>query len=289
MRFFLLFLFLVSCSDSKAPVDYFAVETPRPFGYVLGDEITQRIILDTRPDVQLQTASLPNKGQLNRWLNLNAVSIKQSDQHYEIELVYQVFYATLEVKALKIPGFNLQLSEVGQTSNQAVPAWEFTISPLRELSVRKTEQGEYMRPDAMPGLLSSPLLWYGFFAGLLVLLSTAIYLAYLYGYFPTFIRRLLFTRALRQLAKLSLDQMGQALTIVHHTLNTLNRQPLFQNQLKDFYQRNPPYRGVNAELEWFFQLSNQYFFAKNFNPRAEDFEKITTFCHHCRQIERGSR
>jgi len=289
MRFFLLFLFLVSCSDSRAPVDYFAVETPRPFGYVLGDEITQRIILETRPGVQLQTASIPKQGQLNRWLNLSAVSIMQSDQHYEIELVFQVFYAALEVKALKIPGFNLQLSEDGQTSNQAVPAWEFTMSPLRELSVRKTEQGEYMRPDAMPAFLSSSLLWYGFFASLLILLTTAATLAYLYGYFPMLIRRLLFKRALRQIAKLSTDQMGQALTIVHQALNTLNRQPLFQNQLSNFYQRNPKYRSVSIELDWFFQLSNQYFFAENFNPRTDDFERITKFCHHCRQIERGSR
>lgn len=289
MRFLLLLLFLVSCADTKAPVDYFAVQTPRPFGNVLGDEITQRIILETRPGVELQTASLPGKGQLNRWLNLNAVSIKQNGQHYEIDLVYQLFYAALEVKALKLPGFTLQLLEDGQASNQSVPAWEFTMSPLRELSVRKTEQGEYMRPDAMPSTAYSTLVWYGFFASLLVLLSIAAYLTYLYGYFPNLLRRVLFKKALRQLTKLSVDQLGPALSIVHHALNTLNRQPLFQNQLSDFYTRNPEYRGVSAELEWFFQLSNQYFFADNFKPRDEDFEKITTFCQHCRQIERGSR
>jgi len=66
-------LSLLGCSGSiDEPVSYFNVETPRPFGYVNGDEIPQRIVIETRSGISLQTGSLPAKGQINRWLNLNA-------------------------------------------------------------------------------------------------------------------------------------------------------------------------------------------------------------------------
>jgi mxaA protein len=50
-----------------------------------------------------------------------------------------------------------------------------------------------------------------------------------------------FKQALRKLAGLSKADMEQALTIVHQALNNLNGQPLFANQLSDFYRHNPQY------------------------------------------------
>ncbi len=74
----ILVLSLLGCSGSiDEPVSYFNVETPRPFGYFNGDEIPQRIVLETRSGISLQAGSLPSKGQINRWLNLNQVTVKQ--------------------------------------------------------------------------------------------------------------------------------------------------------------------------------------------------------------------
>jgi len=72
-------LLLLGCSGSiDEPVSYFTVETPRPFGYVNGDEIPLRIVLETRSGISLQAGSLPAKGQINRWLNLNQVTVNQT-------------------------------------------------------------------------------------------------------------------------------------------------------------------------------------------------------------------
>ncbi len=286
----LILLLLVGCSGSKdKAIEYFALETPRPFGYVIGDEIEQHIIVETLPGITLQTASLPGQGQLNRWLNLNEVVVKQQQQRYEITLRYQLFYAALEVKALKLPGFTLQLNDGKQTLDKEVPAWEFTVSPLRELSVRKTESGEYMRPDATSLLLSDAQSVVGLTVSAIASLLIAIYLAYLYGCMPMAFKRLLFKRALKQLAKLSIDNMDQALTVMHQAFNRLNQKPLFQNQLADFYQRFPHYRSISTELDWFFQYSNRYFFTERSSVNAQDLDKIKSLCSHCRQIERGSR
>jgi len=284
-------LFLLSgCSGSMPdPVSYFKVETPRPFGYVLGDEIPQRIILETREDMVLQPGSLPVKGALNRWLNLNEARVTKTGRHYEIDLRYQVFYAPLEVKMLTVPGFNVLFTQGGETLSQAVPPWSFTVSPLRELAVRKGEQGEYMRPDATPSLLPNNRNLYGLGLSLLAALSIGLYLGYLYGCFPKLARRNVFKRALRELKKLTRADMEQALRIVHQALNRLNKQPLFHNQLPRFYRRHPEYRRLDPELAWFFNYSNRYFFSGGLTVIDYDLERLKNLCERCRQIERGGQ
>ena len=286
----ILVLSLLGCSGSiDEPVSYFNVETPRPFGYVIGDEIPQRIVIETRSGIILQTGSLPAKGQINRWLNLNQVTVKQSGRRYEIDLRYQVFYAPLEVKSLTLPGFTMQLSQGEKSIGKNIPAWSFTLSPLRELVVRQTEQGEYMRPDSPPLLLANTQALYGLLASLTVALLIAAYLSFLYGCSPNRLRRTLFKQALRKLAGLSKADMEQVLTIVHHTLNSLNGQTLFYNRLSQFYLRNPQYLQVSSQLDWFFNYSNRYFFSVGMIAVAQDLQQIKDLCERCRKIERGSQ
>ena len=83
--------------------------------------------------------------------------------------------------------------------------------------------------------------------------------------------------------------MEQALTIVHHTLNSLNGQPLFYTQLSEFYRRNPQYLQVSSQLTWFFNYSNRYFFSAGMIVVAQDLQQIKDLCEQCRKIERGSR
>ncbi len=286
----IMMLSLLGCSGSiDEPVSYFNVETPRPFGYVNGDEIPQRIVIETRSGISLQPGSLPAKGQINRWLNLNQVTVKQTGQRYQIDLLYQVFYAPLEVKALTLPGFTLQFSQGEKSISQNVPAWTFTLSPLRELVVRQTEQGEYMRPDSPPPLLDNSQALYGLAASLSVAVLIAAYLGFLYGCFPNMVRRTQFKRALRKLSGLSKADMDQALTLVHHALNNLNGQPLFLNQLGEFYRRNPEYQQVSSQLTWFFNYSNRYFFSAGMIAVVQDLQQLKELCERCRKIERGSR
>ncbi|TRW94547.1 nonribosomal peptide synthetase MxaA [Candidatus Methylobacter oryzae] len=283
-------LSLLGCSGSiDQPVSYFNVETPRPFGYVNGDEIPQRIVIETRPGITLQTGSLPAKGSINRWLNLNQITVKQSGRRYQIDLLYQVFYAPLEVKSLTLPGFTVQLNQGEKSIGQNVPAWSFTLSPLRELVARQSEQGEYLRPDSPPPLLANTQAWYGLTASLAIAAPIATYLGYLYGCFPNMTRRTVFKRALRKLAGLSKTDMEQALTVIHHALNSLNGQPLFASRLSDFYRRNPQYLQIKAQLVWFFNYSNRYFFSDGMITVAQDFQQLKNLCEQCRKIERGSR
>lgn len=285
----LLLILLSSCSAGNDALTAFEVEMPRAFGYLIGDEITQRIVLDARPGIALNSAGLPAPGPINRWLNLNRLDVRQRGGHYQIELRYQVFYAPLAVKTLTLPGFDLRFGQGDDAFTKAVPPWRFTMSPLRDLALKSADNERALRPNSPPPLLSTrPALRLGT-AGLILALAASAALGYLYGYFPIAGRRTLFKQALRRLARMTERDMAEALRTVHHALNTLHRQPLFHHQLADFYRQYPEYRPVAAQLDGFFHYSNHYFFSRNVSAAPLDLQKLVALCRVCRQIERGSR
>jgi len=279
---------LVACSVRPAPVADFALLTPRPFGYLNGDEIRHRIEFSTHHGVRLQPAGLPKTGALNRWLNLNGLHVSEDKQgdgfRYRIELTYQVFYAPLEVKMLTIPGFELALAQGVNTATQAVPAWPFTLSPLRELAIRKDGQGEYLRPDIEPQVSVDGSVWPKMAVSGLLLALGAAYLGFSHGLWSGWPQRRVFQAVARELARLPPARWGEALTLFHRALDRINVAPLFAAQLPDFYRRHPGYQDVAAELAWFFDCSERHFFAA---ADTVDLARLQRLCARCRDIERG--
>ena len=314
---FFIGLVLNSCSSSlNDPVAHFQVQTPRPFGYVIGDEIKQRIIVEVRKGLALQYSSIPAKGEINRWLNLNKIKIDKSNIRegirYQIDLTYQLFYAPLEVKMLELPGFTLQFRQFGNTIEKTVPRWHFTCAPLRELAIRKNDGKEYMRADTAAPLLGNRTSLDRLILSLFVGCLLAVYLAWLYGVFTFLPKYQIFKRPARQLAKSPENDLASMLNIMHKALNNLNGKPLFKHQLSDFYQRFPNYQQLHSELIWFFNYSNQHYFSVPLVPTflrgnadetqpqvrygfprrsvgTREKNKIKTLCQHCLQVERGKR
>lgn len=288
-------ILLAACSGaSNQPIRDFQLQTPRPFGYVIGDTIRHRILIETRSGMALERSSLPAHGRLNRWLQLNDVSVTEQDsdggKHYQIDLLYQQFYAPLEVKELRIPAFNLRFQQHGQTLEQPVAAWAFTVAPLRELVVRQDQHGEYMRPDQAPPMLDDQTIVIRMSMSLVIALGIALRLAWLYGYLPGLPQRRVFKRTQSKLQNIELAKLPLALSSMHAAFNTLHGKPVFLHRLADFYQIHPEYRHVADELVWFFDYSNRYFFGDaSTMPQENDLQKIKTLCLHCREIERGSR
>lgn len=284
---------LSGCSAMlPSPISHFEVQTPRPFGYVIGDEIHHRLVIETRQDVKLIPESLPKQGALNRWLNLNQIRVATDTESGElvVDLKYQAFYAPNEVKMLSVPGFTLRFNQSGKTIEQPVPEWHFTLSPIKELAVRKDEDGlNYMRPDAVPQPLSDSQHWLVVYASLSLGLITSIYLAYLYGFFPVWPKQRIFKRALRELSSKSQADMPRGLAVVHHAFNVLNDQPLFKHRLAGFYQTHAEYQSAAEQIDWFFNLSNAVLFAGKQDFAADDWQKLQDLCRVCRDIECGKR
>jgi len=282
---------LAGCSSSLPPaIDEFALQTPRPYGYVMGDLIHHRIEFQTRKDVTLNPASVPTPGDLNRWLHLNRATIARQEDgsHTVIDLTYQVFYAANEVKMLNIPGFQLQFNQAGKTLEYSVPAWPFTLAPLQELAVRKDGDGlPYRRPNAEAEPLSSAGPLGLLSAGLAGAFALAAYLAYRYGVFPVWPKRRIFKRLQRELTKVPITEPQRGLALLHRAFNSLYGKPLFAHGLERFYQAQPAYRRAAPSIVWFFELSDRVLFGGQTQVSEEDWRKLQELGRLCRQIECG--
>lgn len=285
-------LLLASCGGKPDAVVDFKFLTPRPFGYVIGDEIHHRIELHAKAGAEIAPGSLPVQGMLNRWLNLNRVEVQRqtagAGRDYQIDLYYQAFYAPQEVKMLTIPGFELTLAVGKLQFNQTVPPWHFTLSPLHELAVRKDDGGEYIRPDALPPAIEAPAAAQMLPLAIAVLLASAAGLAVLNGKLAVFPRKLIFKTAYQRLCRAEAYEFAVSLDIFHQALNRLHQKPLFRAGLADFFQRFPAYRGQEAHIMWFFDCSDACFFAADAKTvSSAERERLKQLCRDCREIERN--
>lgn len=294
--------------DSLGPIKDFQVLTPRPFGYTIGDVIRETLIISVDREAVLDRNSLP-RSRINRWLELREANVVESEsdglRRYRIELAYQSFYAPLEVKNLAIPAFKLVFNSVGQSgvpkdSESAegsfhldVPAWRFTMAPIRELSVLREEGLEPMRPDAPPRLpgRSGPIR--GLAAAGVVGFGAGLYLAYLHGYLPWRRRGRHFGAACRTVRALSRAGGGAdysaAYAAIHHAFNGVYGQPLFSEQLDEFFLERPAYEPMRAEIKAFFVSSYEFFFGQEPKETGFPMSRLFRLCRDCYDIERNLR
>lgn len=295
----LLWLFLAAapaCPGLASPVKSFEFQTPRPYGYVIGDEIAHRVVIEVEKPYRLVGETLPAPGRLNRWLELSALEMSREEAggmaRYRLDLNYQTFYAPLTVTTLAIPGFSLSFEKDGERVEQAVKPWYFTLSPIRDLAVAAETGGEYLRPDAPAALLEGS----GHRLRLVLYSVAAVFtlsaFLYFFGLLPFLSRGQVFNRACRTLAALAgapsdPEAYRSAMTAVHRAFNTLHGEPLFGNGLDAFFRRHPQFLPARAEIEAFFDASHAVFFSASAESRRFPLSRLKAFCRLLRAIERG--
>lgn len=292
IRFWLILLVMTGCSPNlQEPITRFELQAPKPYGYVIGDEIHHRIVVETRKQLDIIPGSIPATGERNRWLNLKDTKLTtqatDDGKRYLLELTYQVFYSPLEVKMLKIPAFTLYFQQNGNKIEQAVPAWYFTLSPLQELAIRKEEGKIYLRPDTQPSLLDTSSYKNGVAIALAIFAASGFYLAFCYGLFPWLKQRKHFKTACKKISGLTRHQLDQALTTIHQAINDTYNKPLFKHCLADFYSQQPEFKQLADQIDWFFAFSDRYFFSNRTYCTEEEFFQLKALCLDCRKIERG--
>lgn len=289
---------------TQAVADVRAVHTvePRPFGYFLGDLIERTIEIETGPDDEIVTASLPRTGPSNYWLELR--SLAQSSERrgegrlHTIKLTYQAFYAPIDPRKQTIPATEIAVRGPNGSETATIPPFTFVMSPLREIFPEKGgETAEtFLRPDmAIPlrragGLRTAVLVAAGLAALFLVLLARDL------AWWP-FHRRPArpFSRAAREigraLAKGGADGYRAALLALHRAFDTAAGQRLLAADVDRFLTAHPEYGDARTAVERFFSASRAAFFgdaqreAETGLPAAELKELAATLARQ----ERGAR
>jgi len=271
------------------------IDTPRDFGYTIGDSIRHEMHLSLSEPYRLDTTTLPETGRLNRWLEISGAeaNVEQRDHNvfYRIIIDYQIFNAPPQLTSVMIP--QLEFLTTGGASSIAVftPEWTFSIGPITNSDAR---QNLDLRPDRQPQPI--PVIGRGIRLMISTFLLTVLltYLAYRRWLLPRFKRhRYPFSSALYKLRKLQRldfepENYRLGLQAFHAAVNATAGQVVFAGSLHDFLSANTKYATLEAELSALYARSQDVFFS---NSKAAEphtsLQELIDICQHCRALERS--
>jgi mxaA protein len=286
-------------ATAQAQVRSVTLQTPRLFGYFIGDVLHTEVDVIVDKGVDLVPASIPQPGPLNSWLELIDSRVEEGssngEKSYHLYLAYQNFYPALDSRPLDVPGFTLSFMSAGQPVSAQVPQWSFLISPLREvLPPAKASGADYMQPDVDPpyvDLNRERLATFSFLAAGLVALA---FLAYHHAWWPFAARaKRPFTEAARRIRKLLGPAQGEsayreALLTLHRAIDATAGHAVFAEDVPEFLERAPAFSRLKEEFILFFRSSRQVFFGDNTGSATADFgaDALVRFAKRLASTER---
>lgn len=291
----ILFLIFHSVDVLSLPsaVKSFEVETPHPFGYVIGDLIKHTVSVTVDKPFRVSESLLPQPGPVKRWLELRAIRVHSSSEvnqrHYTIDLQYQLFKKVEKIDTLFIPAWDLTLQSKDETLQLAIPLWDFSYSPL--IPPHIADEDVVIRPAVQPKPLAIGKHIRILVSSIVGLILILLYLAWHHDVLPFFKRNHgPFARAYPQILKLghSYDDLigyRDALLLLHRAFDHTLGKTVFADNLQAFFSANPAYRIHEKETQAFFQVSRDVFFADAHPPGEYSFDWLVKLCRRYKKTE----
>lgn len=284
----------------NAVVKEFEVQTPRAFGYVIGDVFHHRVHLELYPPYQLETESLPLRGRINRWLEMRSTVQEkfgaQGAKVYDVDLNYQIFNAPLELQHLSTPAHTLSAIGPDGRIELPIPAWNFSVAPIVSTQGYGDQVPWAVRPARPPPPTPvAPHVWRAGLAGA-IFAMVILYLCWLrWGVALLARANRPFARAHRDLRRLNRRAFDEsvyrlALRRLHGAFNETAGRALFCDQLAAFHASHPRFRGLEPAIDGLFAESRVVFFSSDPHAPAEgnDLKRLIALCRDCRERERRS-
>jgi mxaA protein len=103
------------------------VQQPRAFGYVLGDIVTQRVLLED--DGRAFVPELPASGAAGNWVERSAVRVERDrGGHSWLVVDYQIMNSPQALKSITLPAWTL--TSRPSSIELRVPEWPISVAPL---------------------------------------------------------------------------------------------------------------------------------------------------------------
>lgn len=138
----------VAHGTAPAAGDEVTIEQPRAFGHVIGDLLTQRVLLE-RGGHGVQPRSLPGAGRVGSWLERRGARIERDGAGRRWLVVeYQLVNAPQALATVQLPRWELPLTGGGAALQ--VPEWPLSVAPLTPRSAFSAGALTALRPDLPP-------------------------------------------------------------------------------------------------------------------------------------------
>lgn len=241
------------------------VEQPRSFGHVLGDVLTQRVLLE-RPAAG---PALP-AARIDLWLERRAPRTETDAQGRRwLAIDYQVVNAPRALTAIALPA--LSIATAGGPP-LTLPAWPVSIGPLTPEQPFGQGELQPLRPDRPVVPLAVAGIERQLKLALLALLAVLLAWA---GWWAWRNRRearqLPFARAWRELQRLDDPTGPQAWRALHRALNASAGRVVQGAGLPRLLAEAPYLQPLQAPLEDFYRESTRRFFAVDGAAAATDY------------------
>jgi mxaA protein len=237
------------------------VQEPRAFGYVLGDVLTQRVLLQAGGhDVGAVTP--PSVGRTGVWLERRPASLEtDADGRHWMVIDYQVVNAPQTLTKIVLPALTLTSATGAQL---LVAEWPASVAPLTPPDTFADGDLQALRPDRQAPLLATSGLRRQIAWSLGLLLATLLaWAGWWWWRNRRESQRLPFARAWRRMRRLEETQAAasqDAWFCLHQALNDTAGQVVHAGSLATLFARAPYLQPLRAQLEQFYQASSERFF-----------------------------
>jgi mxaA protein len=235
------------------------IQEPRPFGYVLGDVLTQRVLLQSQGH-DFDAAQLPSAERAGLWLWRRSAAVTRDDMNHNwLILDYQIINAPQQLMPVNLPALTLK-SKVKGADSLFVPEWPISVAPLTPRIAFAKGGLQDLRPDHPAPTLPTARLWRQLEIGSTALIATLA--AWLGWWLFRYIRAAAsqpFARAVREVRRAGGDSQ-EAWLALHRAFDRTAGRALQINTLNVLFQRAPCFEPQRSAIERFYAESTWRFF-----------------------------
>lgn len=257
------------------------VEQPRPFGYLVGDLLTQRVLLEAQGRT-FEPAGLPRPERIGVWLERRTPHVEPDTEGRRWLVVdYQVINAPQVPTQISVPEWELP----AQSGSPAlkIAAWPFSVSALTPRTALAQGGVEQLRPDRpAPVVATAPirrqiLAWSA--AGMGALVAWLSW--WLWRNWRASMRQP-FARALREMRGL-VETSPEAWQALHRGFDRTAGRVMQSGNLDRLFAQAPHFSPLRERVEIFYRQSGELFFGGGLSA---DPISVRTLCAELRRVEK---
>jgi mxaA protein len=271
----------IALSTEEPALPEAKVQQPRAFGYVLGDVITQRVLLESA-GTPFQLAKMPGTQRVGIWLERRGLRVEPDvDDKRWLIVEYQLINAPRILTTITVPPLLLESSD---KTRLLVPEWSVSVSPLTpQSSAFDTAGMGQLRPDRPAALIqTAPIkrqVWIGF-------LALAVTVAAWAGW-TVWRNRLAalnqpFARAWYEMRRLD-SASPQAWQTLHRAFDRTAGRVMHAETLPLLFDEAPHLQPLRTRIEEFFAASSERFFGAGTQSATVS---IHALCDELQRLER---
>jgi mxaA protein len=287
-------------ATAQVSIEEFAVERPRPFGYVIGDRQQHVIHLVLTAPHRLVEDNLPVPGRIGRFLALTqrdwTVERTGAATVHRIELLYQLIGVPETAATLEIPALELAYTDGRQIFGKTVPSWAFRVAPLTPPLDPAAAAAQTIRPQRGPERMDLRvhervvLAAGGLFLLLALVFATQVWRERADATRHPFAAAYRALRGLRRRPD-GPERTGLALTRLHAAFDQTAGRAVFADDLGALFRRHDDLMPLRETIEALYAQSRRIHFTEPDSKSSEglSFEHMLRLCRRCRDLERRRR